>query len=321
MSNKPLLSVCMITYNHELYIKQAIEGVLMQETSFDFELIVVDDCSPDNTEIIVNSLIETHPQGSLITYTKQTENKGMYDNFLYALNACKSEFVALCEGDDYWIDPKKLQKQVAFLEANPAFEVCFTNTRVINSNTDIVKDQLMGDDRMEIYEHKDLPIWAPTLTRVFRNRDFSTVPSAPGLDNIMLLWQSKFGKIKLLNTVTSAYRLHSGGVYSAQSEGRRKEHMLVTNLVSLGLIEKALYAKYFGMLFKNLIEIYYLDVTMYSANKLKIKNGYRTYKNDMPLSLRLKIQMVFIFLNMNVIWGYKRNKKFILRVLNKVFIY
>lgn len=122
-----LLSVEMITYKHEGYIKQAIEGVLMQETNFDFELIIADDCSPDDTAKVVGDIIKDHPKGYRINYFRQATNIGMNANADFAIANCKGKYIAICEGDDYWTDSLKLQKQVDFLEANPDYGLVHTN--------------------------------------------------------------------------------------------------------------------------------------------------------------------------------------------------
>lgn len=122
-----LLSVEMITYKHETHIKQAIEGVLIQATNFDFELVIADDCSPDNTQEIVEEIIKNHPKGYKIKYFRHEQNIGMNANAKFAIDNCKGKYIAICEGDDYWTDPLKLQKQVDFLETNPDFGLCHTN--------------------------------------------------------------------------------------------------------------------------------------------------------------------------------------------------
>lgn len=126
--NNLMVSVDMITYGHEKYIGQAIEGVLMQETNFDFELIIADDCSPDNTSEIVEAIIRNHPKGHRIKYFRHQQNLGMQANGLFALRQCKGKYIAVCEGDDYWTDSLKLQKQVDVLENNPKLTGCFHNS-------------------------------------------------------------------------------------------------------------------------------------------------------------------------------------------------
>lgn len=135
------VSVCMITYKHEKYIAQAIDGVLKQKVNFDLELVIADDCSPDGTDEIVKKYIHTHPKGHCIKYYKHKNNIGMLPNFMFALQQCKGKYIAFCDGDDYWADSIKLQKQVCFLEANPDYGLIYTDYE-IDSNGKIIKSFL-----------------------------------------------------------------------------------------------------------------------------------------------------------------------------------
>lgn len=121
-----LVSVHMITYNHEKYIAQAIKGVLMQETNFDYELVISDDCSSDNTLSIIKEYQELHP--NIIRIIHREKNIGAVKNFFDTFTHCKGRYIAICEGDDYWTDCLKLQKQVDVLENNPKLTGCFHNS-------------------------------------------------------------------------------------------------------------------------------------------------------------------------------------------------
>ncbi len=122
------VSVCLITYGHEKYIRHAIEGVLMQQCNFEVELIIANDCSPDKTDIIVQDILKNHSKKSWVKYFNKDKNIGMMPNFIFALKQCTGKYIALCDGDDYWTDPSKLQKQVDILEANPHLVGCFHNS-------------------------------------------------------------------------------------------------------------------------------------------------------------------------------------------------
>lgn len=130
------VSVCMITYGHEKFIRQAIEGVLMQECNFDYELVIANDCSPDATDEIVKDILQTHPNANKVRYFSHTENLGMMPNFLFAMAQCKGEYVAMCEGDDYWITKDKLQKQADILEANPTIGLVYTDVKHYDQQTE-----------------------------------------------------------------------------------------------------------------------------------------------------------------------------------------
>jgi glycosyltransferase involved in cell wall biosynthesis len=121
----PLVSVSMITYNHEPFIAQAIEGVLRQKTSFPFELIIGEDCSTDKTRAIVLEYQKKYPD--VIRVVTSDRNVGIKKNGLRTLKAGKGKYVAFCEGDDYWHSPHKLQKQVDYLESHPECGLVYTN--------------------------------------------------------------------------------------------------------------------------------------------------------------------------------------------------
>lgn len=120
-----IVSVLMITYNHENFIREAIDGVLMQKTDFPIELIIGEDCSTDSTRKIVVEYAEKHPD--IIRPLLPESNLGMMKNFNKTMEAAKGKYIALCEGDDYWTDPLKLQKQVEFLEENEEYGMIHTN--------------------------------------------------------------------------------------------------------------------------------------------------------------------------------------------------
>jgi len=114
---EPLVSVKMITYNHAPYIAQAIEGVLMQKTNFPVELVIGEDCSTDGTREIVFEYQKKYPE--IIRVIASDKNIGMRKNGYRSTKVCRGKYIAFCEGDDYWHDPSKLQKQAVYLESYP----------------------------------------------------------------------------------------------------------------------------------------------------------------------------------------------------------
>ena len=132
---RPVVSVCMITYNHERYIKQAIEGVLMQRCTFSYELVIGEDNSTDSTRELCEIKFREHPDA--IRLLPSGDNLGMMPNFIRSLKACQGKYIALCEGDDYWTDPYKLQKQVDFMEQNSSFSFCFHDSEILIENKEV----------------------------------------------------------------------------------------------------------------------------------------------------------------------------------------
>lgn len=118
-----MVSVCMITYNHGSFIREAIESIIEQKTEFDFELVIGEDCSTDDTRKICQEYASQYPK--IIRLLDSEKNLGVIPNFIRTLEACKGKYIAMCEGDDYWINPHKLHKQVRFLEENSKYSLCF----------------------------------------------------------------------------------------------------------------------------------------------------------------------------------------------------
>jgi glycosyltransferase involved in cell wall biosynthesis len=228
MENKPMVSVSMITYGHENYIAQAIEGVLMQECDFEIELILANDCSPDNTDAIVQGFLKNHPRGSCIKYIKHDKNIGMMSNGNFAAKQCKGKYIAICEGDDYWTDPLKLQKQVDFLEGNPDYSMCCggyisnnviskeQKTHIINRSASDIGNQCgftftLNDTRK---------LWiTKTLTSMFRKSalDFAVLDKYKHLRDVHLFYHLLVGKKGFyFKSVFGLYNIHLGGLNSMQ---------------------------------------------------------------------------------------------------------
>ena len=211
------VSVCMITYNHENYISEAIKSILMQTTSFDFEIIIGDDCSSDNTTSIIQEFHSKYPDKIIPVIRK--ENIGMLPNFIDVLQKAKGKYIALLEGDDYWTDPNKLQKQVDFLEANPDYVLCSHNGTILDEiGTGQTGKKLIKTDTDYEFNTEDLLISnrASTLTVMFRGGLVTEFPDwytkFGGGDRSLYIILSQYGKLRHLEFDGAVYRLNFGGV-------------------------------------------------------------------------------------------------------------
>ena len=128
MENKPKVSILIISYNHEQYIAQTLDSVLMQKTDFPFEIVIGDDASPDKTRNICEDYAQKYPH--IIRVLPTPQNLGVVPNYIRTLAACRGQYIAHLDGDDYWIDDEKLQKQVNRLDADPNLTICYTSRRV-----------------------------------------------------------------------------------------------------------------------------------------------------------------------------------------------
>jgi glycosyltransferase involved in cell wall biosynthesis len=234
----PMVSVTMITYNHEKFIKQAIEGVLMQKTSFKVVLVIGEDCSTDETRKIVCEYQRNNRDKIILKLPD--ENLGVNINSVSNKLFCKGKYIAECEGDDYWTDPYKLQKQVDFLEANPDYVTCFHDAIIINGKGDYISsfytEKQIADGAKNDCSSEDLikGKHAITCTRVFRNI-FQDMPkemaSAPGGDVFLTSLLGHFGKGKFIHDIKpAAYRVSSSGVFSMKPKSNQLYSMLMTRL-------------------------------------------------------------------------------------------
>ena len=246
MKNDMLVSVCMITYNHEKYISQAIEGVLMQKTKFPVELVIGEDCSTDNTRKICLEYKEKYPDK--IKLLLPENNLGIIQNFTTSLQACTGKYIALCEGDDYWTDPEKLQKQVDFLEENEDFSICFHAVKIKNEQENIIVDDYITrdvPDVTDIYELiKGNYIHTPSV--VFRNNE-EIIKAYIALDILLMgdyalhILNARYGKIKKLPEAMAVYRAGVGVWRSKDAHYRTSFELNVLNkLIALFSDDKQL---------------------------------------------------------------------------------
>ncbi len=216
-----LLSVCLITYNHVKYIEQAIEGVLMQKVNFSWEIVIADDCSVDGTREILLAYQKKHPE--LIKLILQEKNVGAYNNWMDLMHYPQSKYIACLDGDDYWTNPLKLQKQVDFLEANPDYAICGHDINVLKDGI-ITPSDLQSPTTETTYTITDLAKGNlfHTSSVVFRKGLIPQFPSwlhqSPVGDYVLHLLNAKMGKIKFLPEKMAIYRRHDTGVWSSLSE-------------------------------------------------------------------------------------------------------
>ncbi len=226
MPNKDyMVSVCMITYNHEKYITQSLESVLGQKTNFQFEIVIGEDCSTDSTREIVLEYKEIYPNN--IKLILQEKNIGMMQNFIDTLKACTGKYIAMLEGDDYWTASYKLQKQVDFLEVNPEYGLVYSDISLINENNNNI--ETITFEKIRARYNSGLVFgklleenFIPALTVVVRSAlifdYYKNFPDEWFMHDIRLwLHVAQKSKVYFLNEKTAAYRIHNNGI--SRSEG------------------------------------------------------------------------------------------------------
>lgn len=228
----PKVSVMMTTYNHEEFIGQAVASVLEQETDFDFEILVGEDCSTDRTREILVDLQATSPRE--LRLLLRNHNWGGRRNLMDTFMSCSGEYIALLEGDDFWTDPLKLQKQVDLLDSHRELSVCFH--RVLKRHETSGRETLApaGEPAADRFTMSDLlrNNFIPTCSVMFRNGLFREFPSwfrtTPSGDWPLHILNALHGDIGYINEVMAVYRLHSGGVWSVRSPAEQKQRSVQT---------------------------------------------------------------------------------------------
>lgn len=213
------VSVAMVTYRHERFIAQAIESVLSQRTNFDFELVIGEDCSPDATRDIARSYAERYPDR--IRLQLPEKNIGLTRNLSRTIGACRGQYVAWLEGDDYWISSEKLQRQADYLDQNQDCAWCFTRAQVVNAEGQRVEVGPAVRTVKPKYTLEDYlrRLFQPrACTVMFRHRLFERFPDwyfdLPTGDMPLHVMNAQYGDIGFIDEEMSAYRIHPGGVWS-----------------------------------------------------------------------------------------------------------
>lgn len=228
-NSRPLVSIRCITFNHERYIRDCLEGFVTQKTNFAFEAIVHDDASTDDTAAIIREYAEKYP--NIIKPIIETENQySKHDGSLRRImdGACKGKYVAFCEGDDYWIDPLKLQKQVDFLEDHQEYSMCWTDAYQETDGEKMPYRRYAEDCQSSLEDIIERGgDFVPTCSIVIRKDAYLAMPKeARGFycgDYPLQMWGAYVGKAYYLKEQTCVYRFMAIGSWTAKTANESVE--------------------------------------------------------------------------------------------------
>lgn len=225
---KPLVVIRCITYNHEAFLKDALDGFLMQKTDFPFVAVVHDDASTDGTAAVLREYAERYPDIILPIFEEENQyskhDRTIVRVMKAACEATGAKYIAWCEGDDYWIDPKKLQKQVTALENDPDANACYTGFQTVNeSGEDVFRKfsieceakSRSGDLFKELIKSN----YIQTCTFVARKRviESELYKNSPNnIDYSIFLTASYNGALLYIKEKTASYRINSNGLTNTQ---------------------------------------------------------------------------------------------------------
>lgn len=252
---KTLVSIQCLVYNHEPYLQQCLEGFVMQKTTFAFEAIVHDDASTDGSAAIIREYAEKYP--NIIKPIIETENQyskhdGTLDRIMNEATSPSSKYIAFCEGDDYWIDPLKLQKQVNFLESHPEYVICSHDYICYDQNKMKLNEystySFLFNSIVNKKEYLEYTLvnyfngwWTHPLTCVYRNglylKEIPREKYKYFRDDVFFYYVLKNGKGALMHDVMGVYRVHDNGAWSKLSFIDRNESSMF-NAYNIYLVEK-----------------------------------------------------------------------------------
>jgi len=301
-TNTPVMvSIVVATYNHHKFIEETIESFLMQEVNFRVEILINDDASTDTTAAIVEKYENKHPGLFRNFYQKENQySKGIKPWIHVLFPAAKGKYIALCDGDDYWTDPLKLQKQVDFLERNVEYNYCGHNS-FTKQNDQIKKVGL--DFKTLTFKELIFKNRLNTSTLVFRRKSIFHFPdffyTLSAGDWAIQLLAIKESKAYVLNDYMSVYRLHEGGIWSTlDNQTMCRQGVQIMNAFkeiyndkkSIKLIDAAINErkKSFGLINQNYFKLIQQKLNL-------ILKSIRRNKPNIALRVKKKLKSIFKF--------------------------
>lgn len=227
LENEIKVSVCMSAYNHEEFIEEALTSILGQQCNFEYEIILSNDKSSDHTHRVITAFIENHEFKHRIKYFNQENNLGINGNLIFTLEQTQGKYIALLEGDDYWVDKQKLQKQFNFLEDNADFSICTAayETNIISGGTTVIK--LREDVPGKTYTFEKSAGFRPHYLNMFFVKKSLDVNRLKNFtysgDNVIFIMCLSKGKGYFFNQVMGFRRNHIGGAWSSKNLLERLE--------------------------------------------------------------------------------------------------
>jgi glycosyltransferase involved in cell wall biosynthesis len=219
--HSPLVSILCITFKHEKYIARTLEGFLSQETDFTFEIIIHDDASPDKTQDIIREYVAKAAGNKNVIFRPILEKKNRFtrDGDVFVTEMFKSargKYIAFCEGDDYWSDPTKLQRQVDYMETHPEAALCFHPVRVFFENHEEPDSVFPEPEHAPKYTRTELlrRNYIQTNSVLYRKQNYDGLrASIMPQDWYLHLYHAQYGTIGFINRVMAAYRRHLGSAW------------------------------------------------------------------------------------------------------------
>jgi glycosyltransferase involved in cell wall biosynthesis len=227
-----MVSILMITYNHEMFIAQAIESAISQKTTFDFELVIGDDISKDSTFEICKKYQQNYP--NIVKLLHYEKNVGVTDNLINVYNVCNGKYVAILEGDDYWTDEFKLQKQVDYLEANTQCSLVYTLSKDYYTEKNLFVNTTEKEPNEVDFIYLLHQGWYIRTATIMLRKIIDLEPWRDvkySFDYLIHYLCALKGSLHKINDFTSVYRRHHGGITNSSIELRLSRMLWYNDLL------------------------------------------------------------------------------------------
>lgn len=314
MKKKPLVSICCITYNQENYIRETLESFLMQKTDFDFEIIIHDDASTDNTVNIIKEYEMKYPDIVKPIYQKENQYSKKVKIFPIVFSHASGKYIAVCEGDDYWCDEYKLQKQFDFIEKHKECSLITTGAKLLDDSTKKFKLKKQPYKGSRFYTTDEVIMWDGDLfatnSMFFKSELLKTFPKFYYLISVgdypLTIHLALLGKVYYMDDYTSVYRINAQGSWTSNMKKgnyiEKKQNLLNEMSQMFNEINTITDNKYKEsteyVILKRKLELLYLSKKYEQINSKEFKLLYKkgTLKSKIKFLIKIKFKYLFVLL-------------------------
>lgn len=289
LHSEVLVSVIMLAYNHEKYIQKSIESIISQNTTFNYEIIIGEDCSSDKTREICIQYQSKHPEK--IKLILHESNQGLIGNYKNLLNECRGKYIAVCACDDYWTDNQKLQKHVDFMEQNEDTVVTYHDVKTIDEDGDLLSDQFLTKEYKRNFSSQELNygVWIIPLSMCFRKIVVKELLNALNdkvfLEDVFTISiLGNYGNGVLIDS-SAAYRFSRNSIWSMQRDSKKK------------LLQTGTYGElfqYYNLIKNDKLSIHFLSL----------------FKSGLADSINFELNSQEVKLFTKIVWRYSKHLKF-----------
>lgn len=297
-----LVSIICLAYNHSLFIKKALDSFVSQKTSFNYEIVIHDDCSTDGTKEIIEEYEHKYPHLITALYEETNQySKGVAITDTYLLPNARGKYIAICEGDDYWCDSNKLEKQITYMEEHKECSMCISNAIVVDPEENIIGEiKTVGENGLVQTEEiiKNGGGFIPTNSIVCYKRDYINKPDffkIIGIDYILQMYLASKGTVYCFSDKMVAYRKGVAGSWTDRNSSNEKRKNIHSRIIkALEEYDEFCRYSYHNAVVQAITENRF-NLDIYSGKNVFMNKEYRIFISKIPVFKRIKLLLRLIF--------------------------